>query len=280
MNKSSLLMILAALSPLTAHATASWNFTTPGQVNYGNQGTFNSSAGTVTVNAFSTTGATGTGGNPQFASAVLGSWSGGIGVTSAEDGSFGSAPNHAFDNDGNSTDEKPAGDVDAAVFSFNQSVSLNSLSIGWYSGDADLSVLAYTGNTGNMANPENITGKTFTDLLNSGWEFIGNYMNVYNMPNDTATINPSDKSSSYWLVSAYTSCANNSCNANDPYFGNDYFKISGLGGNITTSGGGGSSNNGSVPEPSSLLLLAGGILGWRLNRYSKTQVESNDVLAA
>lgn len=272
MNKHNLLLILAALSPMTAHATASWNFTTWNETNYGSQGTFagSSGSGNVVVSAFSTTG------NPEtgygtFQTGTLGSWSGGIGVTSAEDGAFGSAPNHAFDNDGNSVDEKPAGDVDAAVFSFNQSVSLNSLSIGWYSGDADISVLAYTGNSGSMTNPEDITGKTFTDLLASGWEFIGNYMNVYNMPNDTATINPSDTSSSYWLVSAYTSCANNTCNANDGYFGNDYFKISGLGGNITTNGGGGNGGNNGVPEPSSLLLLVGGLLSWRLYRYAKTQ---------
>ncbi|MDD2738696.1 MAG: PEP-CTERM sorting domain-containing protein [Methylomonas lenta] len=277
MIKNFLLIPALMLAPLSANATLSWNFTGSGQ-NYGSQHTFSGStgAGNVIVSAFSTTG------NPEngygtFEDGTLGSWSGGIGVQSQEDGSFGDAPNHAFDNDGNGTDEKPAGDVDAAVFSFNQSVSLNSLSIGWHSGDADISVLAYTGNTGSMTNPENIVGKTFTDLLSSGWEFIGNYMNVYNMPNDTATINPSDKSSSYWLVSAYTSCANNGCNASDGYFGNDYFKISGLGGNIT---GGGSGNTGSVPEPSSLLLFAGGLLGWRLNRYSKAQAESNEALAA
>lgn len=271
MNKFNLLLLAAVLAPLPAHATVNWSFTTPGTVNYGSQGTFNSSAGAVTVSAFSTTGANGTGGNPTFATGILGSWSGGIGVTGAEDGGFYSDPHHAFDNDGGNNnsrdDEKPAGDVDAAVFAFDQSISLTSLSLGYIYKDADLSVLAYTGNTGSMNNPEDITGKTFTDLLNNGWEFIGNYMNVYNMPGDTATIT-TDKSSSYWLVSAYTSCANGNCDSGDTNFGNDFFKISGLGGNVNTNGGGGGS---SVPEPSSLLLLAGGLLGWRLNRYGKAE---------
>lgn len=281
MNKFNLLLLAAALAPLSAQATVnySWSFTTWNETNYGSQGSFagSSGAGSVTVSAFSTT-ADYSGGIDRFEAGTLGSWSGGIGVSSAEDGAFGSSPNHAFDNDGNTTDEKPAGDVDAAVFAFNQSISLTSLSLGWIYNDADVSVLAYTGNTGTMSNPEDITGKTFTELLSSGWEFVGNYMNVQNELNDTATIT-TDKSSSYWLVSAYTSCANNGCDSYDSNFGNDYFKISSLGAKTTSGGGGGGGNNG-VPEPSSLLLLAGGLLGWRLNRYHRAQPQTEECMAA
>ncbi|OAI14035.1 hypothetical protein A1359_01110 [Methylomonas lenta] len=286
MKKSDLFFIAAMLTPLSANATLSWSFTGSGQ-NYGSQHTFSGSsgAGSVSVSAFSTTLDSS---GDKFETGTLGSWSGGIGVQSQEDGSFGSSPHHAFDNDGGAnttSDEGPGGDVDAAIFAFDQSVSLTSLSIGWDGTnpdyDADISVLAYTGSGG----PASILGKTFTQLLSSGWQLIGNYSELDHPSNPTASINASNVSSSYWLVSAYTSCAN--ANSSNSYvcvpdsngsldFGDDFFKISGLTGTV----GGGSGNTGSVPEPSSLLLFTGGLLGWRLNRYSKAQAESNEALAA
>lgn len=290
MNKFNLALLATLLAPLPAHATLSWNFTTGNSVNYGSQGTFagSSGAGSVTVSAFSTTcdstsSTTSCYSNDaysteRFQNATLGSWSGGIGVQSAEDGSFGSVPHHAFDNDGgynnSANDEGPGGDVDAAVFAFAQSVNLSSLSIGWDGGtpgyDADISVLAYTG----AGNPlSSILGKTYAELLSSGWTLIGNYSELDHPSNPTVSINPNNISSSYWLVSAYTSCAN--ANASNGYtcvadsngsldFGDDFFKISGLTGTV-----GGTTPPSSVPEPSSLLLLSMGLLGWNLSRNKK-----------
>lgn len=305
MNKFNLLLLAAALAPLSAQATVnySWSFassscdngscsgvanTTYGN-SYGNAQTFDSNANTdiseVTVKAFSTTGDIDTTETrEQFQTANLKLYTGGLGATSQEDST--SSPYHAFDNNGGYSDsyEAPGGDVDAALFAFNQSTTLNSISIGWDNGAADISVMAYTGANGSMANPGDVTNKSFLDLLNNGWVFIGNYLNLDSPSNPTVAINAGKISSSYWLVSAYTSCASGTCNASDPYYGNDYFKISGMGAcvddaNSRCNGGGGGGNNG-VPEPSSLLLLAGGLLGWRLNRYHKAQPQTEECLAA
>ncbi|MBS4053038.1 MAG: PEP-CTERM sorting domain-containing protein [Methylomonas sp.] len=301
MNKFNLLLLAAALAPLPAHATVnySWSFTSSscdngscsgvGSNSYGNAQTFDSTAKTdiseVTVKAFSTTSDIDTSETKErFETANLKLYSGGLGATGRED--YGTTPDHAFDNGGGSTDswEAPGGDVDAALFAFNQSTTLNSISIGWDNGAADISVMAYTGANGSMATPGDVTNKSFLDLLNSGWVFIGNYLNLDSPSNPTVAINAGNVSSSYWLVSAYTSCASGTCNASDSYYGNDYFKISGLGACVDDatskcSGGGNGGNNG-VPEPSSVLLLAGGFLGWRLNRYAKTELKAEDCLAA
>jgi PEP-CTERM motif-containing protein len=225
----------------------------------------------VNVRAFSTTSDTSNSNQDKFETAKLQLWSGGLGATGREDN--GNNPTHAFDNNGSSTGgsyiEDPTGDVDAALFAFNQSTTLTSLSIGWDGGnDADISVMAYTGANGSMTDPEDITNKSFLDLLDSGWEFIGHYLALNDPSNSTATINDGTNtggtavSSSYWLVSAYTSCADGNCNDYNSSFGNDYFKISGLGGST----GGTTGNSSSVPEPSMLLLLSIGLLGWRMNR--------------
>lgn len=293
MFKINLLLIAIALSPLPASATLSWNFAGSGN-NYGSQHTFtgSSGAGNVTVYAYSTTNDSTTDPtNPsgastlndpnntyidRFATGTLGAWSGGIGVQSAEDGTFGSSPHHAFDNDGGNgndsetPDEAPDGDVDAALFQFDQSVTLTNISLGWSQYDSDLSILAYIPTNADPTVPT-ILDKTFSDLLASGWQLVGNYADVAPGGSGSAAISTA-VSSSYWLVSAFTTCANAtradstctagpSANGGSLDFGNDYFKISSLTGNFSTTSGG---NNG-VPEPSIYLLLSIGLLGWRMN---------------
>lgn len=296
MNKAKLTLLLSGLltAPFSAHAIV-WNTlntnnclngcgvlyggSTP--LTTGNSQAFSGSTGSdpkVTVSAFSTAPTINTS-NETFGAATLVLYNGnGLGATAATgDGAIATAPDHAFDNDGSAsstTDYGPGGAVDAALFAFDQSTQLSSVSIGWENdtqwsnGDADISVLAYTGKTGSMSNPADIIGKTFSTLLTMGWEFIGSYSTL-NMPNTpSVTINSSNISSSYWLVSAYTNCADGNCSTAEggADFGDDYFKIASVSG---TAGGG--TPPSSVPEPSSLLLLAGGLLGWRLNRYGKAE---------
>lgn len=275
-------MAILSILPLSAQATieTTWSLTSstlPG--------------GITSAQAFSTAQTTSTTGGAKFQSAALQSWgSSGLGVASTGDYVNGTvySPDHAFDNDGRGgnssgqrTDYGIDGAVDAALFSFAQSVQLTQLSVGWIgsassytSPDADLSVLAYTRDNA-VITDANILNKSFADLLNDGWEFIGSY----NMTYAAKDINSIERSSSYWLISAYTAAAgsgNDSDSALD--FNNDYFKLASLTGVPGSSGG--SSNNGSVPEPSSLLLLAGGILGWRLNRYHNAQPQADACMAA
>ncbi|QSB02721.1 PEP-CTERM sorting domain-containing protein [Methylomonas sp. EFPC1] len=278
MTKHYLAISALLLAPLSADATVYLSGSTP-------------SAG-ITVSAYRTGQAAGS----AFEAATLGNnGSAGFGVYSGIDGYLGNPndirePDHAFDNDGRggsgwssgvnySEDFGPDGAVDAALFNFNASVSLNSLRVGYISGDADVSVLAYTGSliSGALPAAANIAGDSFATLLSNGWSFIGNY-NMGSV-NTSKAINASNVYSSYWLVSAYTSISAglNKGDTTGLDFGNDYFKLSKIegtacagtatGGICGNSGGGGGA--GSVPEPTSLLLLAGGMLGWRMNR--KTQ---------
>jgi hypothetical protein len=107
----------------------------------------------------------------------LQAWGGGLGVrnldysTSANgnesrlDSSEGSSPEHATDNQ-----ER----FDSILYSFNQSFSLTGINLSWYSGDADLSVLAYTGDTSvsgfNIDN--SLLNLRYDQLTSSGWTFI------------------------------------------------------------------------------------------------------------
>ncbi|CAD6878573.1 hypothetical protein [Methylomonas albis] len=259
------------LAPLSAHATVYLSGST--------------TSGITSTTAYTTGQAAGA----AFGSANIGTYSSaGLGVNSTADLNASgvlAAPDHGFDNDGRGgtgttsgvnydQDFGPDGAVDAALFQFNAGVSLNSLTVGYVSGDADITVLAYIGSPSNVALPTNanVSGESFADLLSRGWAFIGSY----NMALNTAkTINTGNVYSSYWLISAYTSVAGTGGdNSSLLDFGNDYFKLSGISGTAcatTTNGGvcGGGGGAGSVPEPTSLLLLASGMLGWRMNRKNK-----------
>ncbi|MDD5579706.1 MAG: PEP-CTERM sorting domain-containing protein [Methylobacter sp.] len=244
MLKINLLLFTVALSiPPTGQAAISWTFTNP-------SATMSTASGiTASASAFSTNlpGAAGTGNGSAgttFAAATATPYSGGIGINNADE-AVGVAPEHAVDN---------AVGVDAALFTFTGgAVTLQSLSIGWKSGDADISVLAYTGSSA----PATLIGKSFANLLTSGWSFIGNYADL--AVGTAKTINTAAISSSYWLISAYTSALGSTVSGGGSVdLGNDYFKILALSGDPTVT------NN--VPEPSAILLLALGLGGWRMAR--------------
>ncbi|MCQ8181590.1 PEP-CTERM sorting domain-containing protein [Methylomonas sp. SURF-1] len=244
MTRKYLAITALLLAPLAASATT-WSFNGTGTT---------VPSGIKSIQAFSINS-----GNTTFSTAT--SWtaySGGIGVKGFSSEST-AEPQHATDNNGN---------LEAILFRFDESTILDKLSIGWPSTiayDSDISVLRYIGtvdSTGALPSTSNISGESISQLLSRGWEFVGSYNTVKGTEED---INPDHLSSSYWLISAYSSSwGSGKGETTQVDNGNDYFKLLSL-----TSGAPGTTPGTSVPEPTSLLLLAGGMLGWRLNRKNQ-----------
>ena len=208
---------------------------------YGNTRSYSGSSGSTTVIASAWANTVGSG-NTQIENAYLGVYSGGgLGVTNRDgangtDANEGVSPEHALDNDGR---------IDAILFSFSSAVSLTGVQIGWYSTDSDISLLAYTG-----AGTPTMAGKTFSDLLLSGWSVVGNYADA--AATSVKAVNTTNISSSYWLISAYNSGYGTGTGLTT---GNDYEKILALQGNVTPP-------KVTVPLPSSLMLMGAGLVGW------------------
>lgn len=244
MTRKYLAITALLLAPVAASATT-WSFNGTGTT---------VPSGITSIQAFSINS-----GNTTFSNAT--SWtaySGGIGVKGFSSEST-AEPQHATDNNGN---------LEAILFRFDESTILDKLSIGWPSTiayDSDISVLRYIGtvdSTGALPSTSNISGESISQLLSRGWEFVGSYNTVKGTEED---INPDHLSSSYWLISAYSSSwGSGKGETTQVDNGNDYFKLLSL-----TSGAPGTTPGTSVPEPTSLLLLAGGMLGWRLNRKNQ-----------
>jgi len=167
-------------------------------------------------------------GNKAIAQDQVGKWeNSGLGVENQN------SPQHATDNSG--------GDYDGLLFSFNKIVDVSGLGIGWYSGDADVSVLAYTGATP-FSGALTGFGSNWSALLGSGWSVVGNYNR-----NGTGSfaVNSADFKSKYWLVGAYNRAFGGTLSQN-----NDYFKLK----TITF-------ESVKVPESSTLFLVVIGLLG-------------------
>lgn len=245
--------VLAAASPAFA-VIKTWNMNSAGCTtsgsSYGNTKTCDAGAGAPTVTASAWSNTLDANGQPdvKIQDAYLGvTYSGGLGVTNrdktAGDGGEGFNPEHAMDNEQR---------LDSILFSFTSAVKLTQVSIGWMSGDSDISVLAYTG-AGDPRFNGKLAGQKYSDLTTQGWKFINHYGNV-----GVGSVNVNNEpgngvSSSYWLIGAYnTQVAAGVSGWNASSY--DYVKLASVTGDPNGGGGG-------VPEPNALLLVTTAFLG-------------------
>jgi len=271
-HKASRLIAIAAvgLASQPALATSTWSFACGGSgaVCGGTVSPSLQYSGTNTTNKASVSGWANTGTQTdytipntttrenRFASGTVLSWSGGLGVRNSTETS--GSPNHAIDN---------AGPEEFVLISFAEAVKLTSVGVGWYSGDFDMTILAYTGSgTPNLANntlsPGDGPAGNSVGLTQAGWSLVGNYLfSSTTSTSDDAKqvgsnwqydINTAGLTSSYWLVGAYNARVSGGSTG---FEGNDYFKLLYAGGHTVTGGGGGNP----VPVPGTLALVALGL---------------------
>ncbi len=178
-------------------------------------------------------------GDKSIAQDKIGRWkNSGLGVEALN------SPQHAVDNSGK--------DYDALLFSFDKIVDVSKLGIGWYSGDADVSLLAYTGATPFSGS---LSGN-WLDLLANGWSVVGNYDR-----NGTGefNVNAADYTSGYWLVGAYNRAFGGNLSKN-----NDYFKLNSI--TIEAVKPPDTPPPVTVPESGSLMLFLLGFIGLLMAR--------------
>jgi len=268
MNKKQISRVLLALAfagaGATAQASSTWAFTGVTTAEGANattsysatDGTLNISGGYIASGASSITAGD--------ANSTLLHYSGGLGMGS--DGT--TAPNHAIDNVGN---------TEMVLLSFSQSVVLTSVGIGYWSGDADVSVFRL-----NSTTAPTLSGTTATaaGLTAAGWTLVGNYGDLQTdttspytaingatstgVTGSTPTVTSSSVGSSWWLIVAYNSTlAGTTAKSGTLSNGDDYFKLFG----VTTSVCSGSaatdcgSTTKKVPEPASLALASIALVG-------------------
>ncbi|MGS0753380.1 hypothetical protein ACVBEH_00630 [Roseateles sp. GG27B] len=267
--------LLAALAGLpSAHAASTW------QLDSNCSSNCVQTDGTVAAAAYSTslTGSS----NFAAASGLTGYSGGGLGVNQENTG----VPNHALDNQGN---------LEMILLQFTQAVTLSSLNIGWADYDSDITVMAYQGPTttntsaaaGATVTAKNISNLKVATAGSTGWNLVGSYANV--VVNAATTINASNLSSSWWLVSAYNSTIGGTVAGADDGSGNpstangssptsaeanayrssgyDYvklFSVTGTKAAVTTNGS-------TVAEPGSLALACLAMLGLFYTRRQRNR---------
>lgn len=101
------------------------------------------------------------------------------------------SPDHAVDN-ANSN-------FDMLLFSFDQAVSLDTISIGWWQNDSDMTVLAYTG-AGSAAST--FSNKTWKQAITAD-KWSGGHFTDVAQKGGTVEANPLELTSTSWLVGTF-----------------------------------------------------------------------------
>ena len=269
---AALLLAVAGLSG--AQAASSWGFTTGGTETgagaFGNARSYTASTGsdTVQVTAWSNTKNSVTAGNAYIESAYLGSYTGGLGITN-RDGALGAgdtnegtianttSPGHSMDNNTR---------FDSMLFDFGagKSAKLNTLTVGWWQTDSDVTVLAYTGSGTPLFTTAN---QGYASLLSSGWSVVkgtagttgtADYSNAAGGTAQNSsvvanfkplTVNDLNVSARFWLVGALNTLVQSLPSGATVDGGNDYVKIAAVSATYTK-----------MPEPSSLALVGSAML--------------------
>lgn len=146
-------------------------------------------------------------------------------------------PEHGIDNNGRQ---------ELVQLNFDTAIKLTGVEIGWSQIDSDLSVLAYLGDDAPV-----IAGKTFEQLLSSGWSVVGNYANA--VVGSTLAVNAAGTRAKHWLVGAYNPLFGTGTGLTG---GNDYIKLLSASGSFVQD----------IPEPTSLGLLLLGVAALRRRR--------------
>jgi PEP-CTERM motif len=191
------------------------------------------------------------------------------------------SPEHAMDNNQR---------FEAMLFTFSSDVQVTHAQVGWdLSGtrDSDLTVLRYTLGGSPV---DGFKDKSFADLLDNGWELVGNYANAavssavvpgqgdVALPGVIALGTTASQTSSAWIVAPFLGGTSSTFGGQGKtsapgvtdddgpsatYAKYDYVKVLALYGTpVTPPGGGG----GTVPEPTTIALLGAGLIGFRAIR--------------
>jgi hypothetical protein len=186
-------------------------------------------------------------GTANFGSASIVYYSGyGTGILAT--GESATTSQHAVDN---------VAGTDAFLINFGaNTAALNQLSIGWKGADADVSILRYTGTAAPTMSALSVANARTTP----GWELVGDFANLSTTTplnfNNSGTI----KTASWWLVSAYNSAYAGGSIGTGLSNGDDYFKMTGYGANVTTP------TNTNVPEPGTFALIGIALFGLTVAR--------------